>query len=437
MFSGGHDIQNPDKANDQLQQLEMEFGDQAIVKSNDFINGDFKFSVIQHRIILAICAQVKKDDPPGKKYGVAINLLTRGRSRNARHIEKKALELQRKVVKLPVSKDSAKKGGFHNINVLSETIYDPVTSPGLIYFSFSEGMKPYFLSLRGNYTKYLFKYSWFFENQHSFKLYEMLKSFEVLKKKEREFSHLDLKQKLGIHDKYVRKNDGSHNYTLFKKKVLDPCREEINEFSDIHIEFERVPAKGTINKIIFTIQPKNRDHIPQEVPGINIKTIQSLKDAYDPELVDYAVDMVLAKTDIRKPGAYVTKALKEGYYTDEFLNQKRIAQQKEVNKANKKKERNETARLEQIQKEYGQFWHKRCVEYFDQHQDKLEEFVEAYQLQYKHDPKTRKVLADFQEQNFNDQVKLKLGNFILQQVGKPEEKDIKAYAKVRYNLEFN
>lgn len=133
---------------------------------------------------------------------------------------------------------------------------------GKITFRFNNDMKPLLLKLHEHYflqaPEVLSFKSWY-----SIRIYDLLKS-KAFKNDEFIISIKDLKTILYIENKYSRFNN-------FKTRVLDVAIKEINEKSDIYVEYEKIYKGRLVVQLKFII----KDH--------EIKYIQLLEETFNIE----------------------------------------------------------------------------------------------------------------------------------------------------------
>ena len=88
-------------------------------------------------------------------------------------------------------------------------------------------------------------------NQH--RMYEVLKQYENLK--EITITYARLRELIGIEEhEYVDKLTGKHRWNNFKTKVLDECKKNLAELTDIKYTYKAEKRGGLNKKITFTIE---------------------------------------------------------------------------------------------------------------------------------------------------------------------------------------
>jgi hypothetical protein len=420
----------------------------TVVKSNFFINGNYKLSLTQQIILLTVSTQIEMNDRTGKLYEVPISHVLRllnSKSKNSKHVHEQAQSLMEIVLDLPTQVSQKRYFDYEKVHLINKVAYNGKN--GSLYFEIHRDMKPQFLELKDKYTRYLAEYVTPFKGVHSIRIYEMLKEYAQQGYMQREFTQEELKEKLGISKSYMKKgSDGkkTHNFGELKRKVLLVAQRDLEKHADITFDIDTsdTPHRKPIQKFKLKIRPTGRGgKFIATVSGPNADLedvlIQELAKTYGEELVQHAVKLLEQKKGVKNPVGYLRDGLKKGYFTESFEKVKQEQEKKAQQQAQVKLDFEQSLKEEQVREEYGQFWHNRCLDYFEYYQGHLIEFIEGFQAQYKHDPRTRKVLEDIQKQDFNKQVRLKLGNFIMQQKGQDEEKDFKVYAYKKHGLRFD
>lgn len=121
---------------------------------------------------------------------------------------------------------------------------------GVAKIKLDEDLVPYLFDLGQKFTQYQLYNVLAMKSAFSMRLYELLKSYEFQKVKT--FGIEELKQLLMVEDvkSYSRFPD-------FRRKVLEVAQREINELTDINIEFEPITKGRKVVKVTFRITTKN------------------------------------------------------------------------------------------------------------------------------------------------------------------------------------
>ena len=191
---------------------------------------------------------------------------------------------------------------------------------GYIEIALSEAIKPYLLNLHREFTQYKLSSISRLSSIYAVRLYEMLKKQEMLGK--RIFSITELRVKLGITEKqYSRFGD-------FKRYVLDIAQREINDKTDLVVDYELKKERQKFVAIKFDISSKSTGSyylpIEQQSPIASVNKIMNLGYPFPKALGIYheaettvvenavdAVDEQIEKGKARNPKAMLQTAIKE------------------------------------------------------------------------------------------------------------------------------
>lgn len=118
---------------------------------------------------------------------------------------------------------------------------------GRVVIRFSPDVLPYLYSLQEKFTKYELYQILALKSSYSIILYELFKSYSF--KKEFTVTIDDLKHYLSLDGKY-------QEYKALRRKVIEPVIIEINEFTDVGIEWEPHRIGRKYESITFKIHKK-------------------------------------------------------------------------------------------------------------------------------------------------------------------------------------
>lgn len=213
------------------------------------------------------------------------------------------------------------KNAFLFVNLVNSASY----ADGIFTIKFDSDLKDYILNLQGNYTNLDIAVLMSFEKMYSYRLYELLKSkaysfSKRTKEYQASFGISELKLILGVVDtgseavnRALKKNNPDYDHIVndvsknknfnvwsdFQKRVIAPAVSEINEKSDICVEYDvvREGLGGKIVKIIFSFRKKDVFDIPK-----SYKKIDEVKKKAENELIEQLkayIDEPLTKKDYK------------------------------------------------------------------------------------------------------------------------------------------
>jgi plasmid replication initiation protein len=222
-----------------LNVAKKERSESLIVKSNAIINAKYNFTLNAERLFLKLVSMIDRKDNDFKEYRIAINDIIgiinyKGKSLS-RDIRKACYELRH--TEINVDKD----GEWEDYNLASKSAYE---KGGFVVIRFEKELKPFFLKLKKNFTKYQIQAVMRLKSRYHIRLYELLKEYEY--KGYRDINLDELKEKLGIKRKYKE-------YRNFKNRVLLPSKKEMAEKTDLTFDFYEIRLGRQVSGIKFKI----------------------------------------------------------------------------------------------------------------------------------------------------------------------------------------
>jgi len=253
-----------------------------VAKSNDLIVQMSKFSLFELRLIAYCLAHYDSRSPRNRSFTARvedlINLFPIDKKKAYNVIRQTMLNIGKKPLELIEGKK------HYYWNWFSGFTYDAGT--GEFEFKITEEIEPYLLKLEGNFTLYRLGDVYQFKSASTWKLYELLKKW--LKKRSWSVDLEELRVFLGVYGKYSLWND-------LNRHLLTPAIAEINELSDIKVDFIKVKRGRSVVGLDWIITPKKRGKDKENI--IDIKTSQIL---LFEKLVNVGVPAKTAKNYVRK-----------------------------------------------------------------------------------------------------------------------------------------
>lgn len=238
-----------------------------IIKSNVLINVMANLSLQENRLLGYIISLLDRNIQPEEDRLVEIEIPVLGfaeqflldRKCIYNEIEELADALQKKILKL--DPDDCIDNRRRKIGVILEQSY--LDGEGRVFIKLSPHIVPHLLGLKERFTGYRIKDVYQFTSKHSWRLYELLIQYKKIGR--RKFKVEELKRKTVGYNIYPRWGD-------LKRRVVDNAVREINNVSDIMVQYSVYKRGKKISELEFFIQEKeknNKDNKSQ--PPINIK----------------------------------------------------------------------------------------------------------------------------------------------------------------------
>ena len=209
--------------------------DNMVVKSNKLVNGKYNLKTIDHKMMLTLCSLISSKDDDFIEVTLTVdemadlfNIKKNDKYELYRILSKECKKLLGATIEYDESTEKGKRS-WKGMTIFSTMQYDE--GKGRVKMKFNEDMREFLLDIRETYTKFKLGYVINFKNQYSFRLYELLKSYE--KRGERTLLVEELRTYMNLDEKQFER------YTQFKNRVILKCIEEINKYSDIKVELKK------------------------------------------------------------------------------------------------------------------------------------------------------------------------------------------------------
>lgn len=212
-----------------------------VYKDNGLIEASYKLSLIEQRLMLYCIGKLNPEAPERQQTIIVedfINCFPDISKANVYNQIRDAInELSERWIKVKKPK-SMKEFRW----VTSKEYFD---DKGSAIINFSNEVMPYLCQLEGQFTKYQLRNISSFKRTYSIRMYELLSQYRTLGT--RVISLEDLRIALQLEDKFKE-------FKELNRKVIRPSLMEINEKSDLEIEYEPIRKGRSINSIKFYIK---------------------------------------------------------------------------------------------------------------------------------------------------------------------------------------
>ena len=218
----------------------------TLTEHNKLIEAHYNMSAAEQDIFSLVIAQMNKEDLPEQLYHIAINDLEEltNKKINYQDVRKTAQKLLTRVC--TIVKDN---GNLLDITMISDAEY--IKGEGYIEIGISPKLRPYLFDLKSNFTRYQLRMFGALRSKYSKRIYKMLSQFKntgIMR-----ISVQELKMRLKLLDRKTGKEAFAKNWTEFVAKVLEVAKREINEFTDIRVNYEGEKIQRKFERVVFKI----------------------------------------------------------------------------------------------------------------------------------------------------------------------------------------
>ena len=239
--------------------------DKNLVVANQLVKGRYQLTKEEQNFIYLMISQINKDDTEFTEYQIHIKDLesTELSNKNYQRYREFADSLMKKTIRIEDDKRILTANWFAHIEYLKDT--------GYIRATISEKLKPYLLQLKTEFTQAKLPTLLQFNSKYSSRLYLLLKAdFDRQKRhKQNLFVIYDIEY---LNNRFELPK--SYNqYSNFKDKFLLKALEEINEKTDLQIDYFERKTGRKITSIEFCISHKEKTESQLRKEIVETKTL--------------------------------------------------------------------------------------------------------------------------------------------------------------------
>lgn len=289
-----------------------------IRKSNELVEARYKFDIWETRIFTKMLSMVRKDDKDFQPYRIYLQDIVRDfqvdNNKDAyERLRKGGHKLMSKLIKVIRETDEGLMELTTPIVVGIDRLLNPDGEDGkFIDVTFHPDMKPFLLSLKSQFTTYDVKNILKLPSAYSIRLYELLKQYEKIGK--REFDLMELKEIIGAIEEIDNngKKVTKDNYPMFgnfKQRVLTKAQKDLKAYTDIAFEFQPLKRGRRVVGLLFKIYKNKPD---KEVRKIIVKKKRHPRQDFIDEIHKIVKTWISKKTVENWAGKYPENQIRQG-----------------------------------------------------------------------------------------------------------------------------
>ena len=223
--------------------------EKLVVKHNKLIEFKGKLTTNEIKLLSLIISDVRtyKQHEQFKAYDIDISMLRDLSNHKGFYGYMKDLALRLENKRIIVEK-------INENNVRETSLLRLINKPKITEDTYNlevyidKDLIPYIMDLKKNLTSYQIENILKLKSGHSVRIYELLKQYETIKK--REIQVTTLKEYLGIGEGEYKR------FTDFERWVLKVAEKEINKHTDLNVSYTKHKKGRSIDSIIFRMESK-------------------------------------------------------------------------------------------------------------------------------------------------------------------------------------
>ena len=230
-----------------------------VVKSNALIEASYRLTAQEQRIVLSAISQIKAGEEITDQvmYSISVHDIAELTGLHPdslyKELEDAALRLKRREIRIPEEPNGNGKKAKVLITCWLQSI-QYIPSAATVQVRFSHDVLPYITQLKNQFTIYRLKDIAKLTSSHAIRLYEILIQWRSTGSRTVELDWL--KESFLLNGKYPSIKD-------FKARVLEPAIEQINETTNLWVNWDQKKTGRKVTHIIFNFGVKE-SHSPRK-----------------------------------------------------------------------------------------------------------------------------------------------------------------------------
>ena len=247
--------------------------DNPVLKmSNRLIEGRYNLTPIEQKVLIAMAAVISKNTKEFDKVKIRVKDLIDFCEIEETNGYKLVKSATKQLLKRTLEIQYA-NGDWFGTHWLQSAYYKH--KDVVIEYEIDKNLKDDFLNLYKAYLATPAKLLIKFDNRYTPRLYNLLKKMIKVKDFEYEIEYFC--------DRFMLPESYRNKHTHFEKKFMKVCVDEINDKSDIFVEYKYIKEGRSYTNIHFSVTLKKNDNIEEKV---EVKSLQSSYDNNDDKLYD-------------------------------------------------------------------------------------------------------------------------------------------------------
>ena len=247
--------------------------DNPVLKmSNRLIEGRYNLTPVEQKVLIAMAAVISKNTKEFDKVKIRVKDLIDFCEIEETNGYKLVKSATKQLLKRTLEIQYA-NGDWFGTHWLQSAYYKH--KDAVIEYEIDKNLKDDFLNLYKAYLATPAKLLIKFDNRYTPRLYNLLKKMIKVKDFEYEIEYFC--------DRFMLPESYRNKHTHFEKKFMKVCVDEINDKSDIFVEYKYIKEGRSYTNIHFSVTLKKNDNIEEKV---EVKSLKSSSDNNDDKLYD-------------------------------------------------------------------------------------------------------------------------------------------------------
>lgn len=226
-----------------------------IRQHNAITTARYEMSACEMDIVFSLLSELRKEDKPGQIYRIRVKELEQltGRTWNYQRLLEATSKLRSREYHIENNKHVLQVG------LLASALY--VKGEGIIELEISERMRPFLIDLKNNFTSYRLQSVFSLSSKYAKRIYQIASQWKDIGET-KTFTLDEFKIMLSLKDPKGKEAEQYEKISALQKYVLDVATTQINEHTDLRIDYELIKKGRSFHSVRFFVN----EQVPQQLP---------------------------------------------------------------------------------------------------------------------------------------------------------------------------
>jgi plasmid replication initiation protein len=231
------------------------FKEIEIRQHNAITAARYDYSACQLDLLFCLLSQLKKEDSPDIPYRINIGDVERmtGRQWNYQQLQEATADMGSRMFEVESDKTYKQLWMFQKVEYIK--------GQGCLEIVLSKFIRPYLFELKDNFTSYQLHSALKLSSKYAKRIYQLASQWKDIGET-KAYTIDELKLMLKLKDPHGKQPEQFEKFSQFKARVLDIAMRQINEHTDIKINYNLIKQGRSFHSIRFYTNAQQPKQLP-------------------------------------------------------------------------------------------------------------------------------------------------------------------------------
>lgn len=231
------------------------FKEIEIRQHNAITAARYDYSACQLDLLFCLLSQLKKEDSPDIPYRINIGDVERmtGRQWNYQQLQEATADMGSRMFEVESEKTYKQLWMFQKVEYIK--------GQGCLEIVLSKFIRPYLFELKDNFTSYQLHSALKLSSKYAKRIYQLASQWKDIGET-KAYTIDELKLMLKLKDPHGKQPEQFEKFSQFKARVLDIAMRQINEHTDIKINYNLIKQGRSFHSIRFYTNAQQPKQLP-------------------------------------------------------------------------------------------------------------------------------------------------------------------------------